>query len=317
MIKNWSKSKKILFYTGIGILSSSILASSICVGVVLSPNKYNLPTSFIDQSKTNQLDTYYDLYQDSLDEDLPSYSRKILAKKFAKEYFLEWFRTTSSSKWNVNKFGQPINAFCNSEQQAIMLYANYWGDFWNLELHQGKQPTDKLVRLKRDYFKGQKLEIRGEDYKYIQNALNRAVSPLNFVVYHGVEFMEVEFYDQLKDYISLNNDGSFNYKNTIGKTIETLGFISTTFEYQEAYSFSYGGDWINGGDKPPLKEPAIFKIYIEKGTKGVGYISDFVLNNNEVNTEKQTLLNIGSKFKILDVYKDSNGINIWTLKMIK
>ena len=50
-------------------------------------------------------------------------------------------------------------------------------------------------------------EIRGNDYKYLESALLKAIAPKQMIVYHGVEYMETEFYEQLKPYIQQTNSG--------------------------------------------------------------------------------------------------------------
>ena len=53
----------------------------------------------------------------------------------------------------------------------------------------------------------------GGGYIYISSALQKATAPEDLVVYHGVEFMEVEFYNQLKDYIVGNDKDGYDYSN--------------------------------------------------------------------------------------------------------
>ena len=292
----------------------------ITLGVIYSPTIYKIPnkSSYFTDDSSIPLSDYYDLYKQSLKYPDKAYALEVLCKRFSVLYQQHWYETLSSGKWNVDKNGKLINAYCNSEQQALMLYVNYWGDYWNYPLHQGKEPVSKVVSLNNKFFKNQHLEIRGSDYKFIESALAKGKAPMNFVVYHGVEFMETEFYDQLKDYIIQNPDGSYNYQNVIGKTIQTQGFLSCTFNYSIAKRFSSGSDWMFGGGglKPPLKESTVFKIYIEKGTPNVAYVSD-VLLNNEYDDEAQTMININSRFKILNITKDENGVNTWEIKMLK
>ena len=53
--------------------------------------------------------------------------------------------------------------------------------------------------------------IRGNDYHLISQALNKVPAcPENIVLYHGVEYMEEEFYDQLKNYIEKSSNKNNN-----------------------------------------------------------------------------------------------------------
>ena len=54
--------------------------------------------------------------------------------------FTPWYKSLTNSQWNKNSDGTFQNAYCESEQQALTLYANNWGHFWNSYLHQKLTP---------------------------------------------------------------------------------------------------------------------------------------------------------------------------------
>ena len=54
--------------------------------------------------------------------------------------FTPWYKSLTNSQWNKNSDGTFQNAYCESEQQALTLNANNWGNFWNSYLHQKLTP---------------------------------------------------------------------------------------------------------------------------------------------------------------------------------
>lgn len=167
-------------------------------------------------------------------------------------------------------------------------------------------------------FDGQELEIRGEDYKYVDTALEKldAIIKRDLIAYHGVEYQEIEFWDQLKNNITQNNDGSYDYSKCVGQTITSYGWISTSIDRNYAEPFVDGEDWTdNNIPKPPLKEPALFIIKIPKGYHGAAYIQGFNLAG-EVNKEFQVLIKRNSKLKITNWYKNDVGVNYFELDLI-
>ena len=59
----------------------------------------------------------------------------------------------------------------------------------------------------------------------------------------------------------------------------------------------------------------MFKIRVDKGNKGIGYISGFELVPGSVQGEGQFLIKKDSKFKILDIYKEGTT-NVFEVKLI-
>lgn len=234
-----------------------------------------------------------------------------------KNMYVDWYKSLSKADWNKDDKGQFINYYCNSEQQSIALYANCWGWFWNEALHHQQEPKNQNV----DFISldpGKTHEIRGSDWKFAQNALLRAVVPENIIVWHGVEYQEDEFWDQLKDYIKLNSDGTYDYSQTVGKTIQSYGFISTTFNKAEAYEFSGGVNFSigskNGEIHMPLKEKAVFEIKLRKNDKGAAYLADFDFAGT-TNNENQVLIQKDSKYKITNWHKDGD-VNIFDVDYV-
>lgn len=125
-------------------------------------------------------------------------------------------------------------------------------------------------------------------------------------MYHGVEWLEKEFLNQLKKYIKHNKNGK-NYSQTIGKTIESYGYISASLEKKYAYSFVDGKNWITNKIEPPLLEPAMFIINIKKGTKGVAWVSTPFTMMGHLNTEEQILIKRNTKYKITNWQKDKKA----------
>lgn len=170
-------------------------------------------------------------------------------------------------------------------------------------------------------------EVNRNGYKFLSSALQKATAPYDLVVYHGVEFMEVEFYDQLQEYIIGNEEDVYDYSNCVGKTITSYGFISTSLVQQYANSFFDWKPrpevWPNEGIIPnPLKVPVLFKINIPKGYIGAAYLSNFGFAGfPTTSTEEQVLIDRNCKFKITNVFqnvKNSKGdlINIFEVDLL-
>lgn len=224
-----------------------------------------------------------------------------------KEQFVDWYKNLTKEEFSKENF------YCNSEAQSIILYANKRGYFWNEYLHKRQEPPLEQEILSKP--------LRGSDYKYMEQALSRAIFPYNYKVYHGVEYQEDEFYDQLKNYIVKTENG-YSYENCIGKTITSYGFISTSISRDEALEYCDGyifndlsQEWGQGYFHLPLKEEVLFEINIPKGYIGAAYLADFVFCG-EKNPDKQVLINRNCSFKIINVYKE-NGKNIFELDLIK
>lgn len=285
-----------------------------------------LPLLSLSCKQENDKIVYYDIYEEikKSNKDLNDNQITELVLKKTNEFGIsnwkEWIDSLTYNDWNRNEDGTIKNLECNSERQALSLYSCSWGHFWNEFLHKNETPLDQEVDQKWINLpdKGQKdsFFIRGSDWQFIQQALERAISPVSIIVYHGVEYQEVEFWDQLKEFISYNEQTkSYDYSKCKNKTITTLGFISTSTDKGVVKYFSEGNDWTTNQIKPPLKEKVMFKIKVDKGTKGIGYISGFELIPGLVQREAQFLIKKDSKFKILDVYKEGDT-NIFEVKLI-
>ena len=238
-----------------------------------------------------------------------------------REQFVPWYESLTNATWNKDSNGNYENYHCDSEQQAIGLYSWNGGTFWNEALHKGKTPTNVTLTLKNmDRYKPH--EIRGEDYKLIDSALDKATYPEDGVLYHGVEYQEIEFYEQLKDFIVKTNNG-YDYSKTIGQTIQSYGWISTTLDYEYAKDFaedwrpSYENEWPSDiQENNPLKEKAMFIINIKKGYKGAAYLANFDFAGFGTGSqENQVLLKRNCKFKINNVKKE-NGINMFYVDLV-
>ncbi|MDE5617789.1 MAG: ADP-ribosyltransferase, partial [Ureaplasma sp.] len=256
--------------------------------------------------------SYFDLYQYLQDRKelnlLENWSNKIGI------YFNNnWYSNISDNPFELDSQIKGFkNYYCSSEAQAIMLYANCWGHFWNQWLHEGKIPPNQIVNKKfLQNSNSLNYEIRGSDFQYMELGISKAKSPsFDMVVWHGVEYMEVEFYEQLKSFILKDDDG-YDYSNCIGKIITSNGFISTTTMKDHAISFTDGNNWTNNTFSPPLKSNVAFKVKIPKNSSGVGYVSGFPLTSyklpsgfNPYNIEGQYIINRNSRFSIDNIYKE-------------
>lgn len=249
-------------------------------------------------------------------------SRKVneRANEIGLYYYKDWINSLTTNPWELGADGFVKNLFCTSERQAIALYGICWGHFWNIALHNQKEPENQMVHRRfinvPNLGDKQEIEVRGSDWKILQKSLLRAKTPFNITVYHGVEFMEIEFWDQLKNFITYDEDTKkYDYSNTVGKELHSYGFLSTTVDKQIALNFSNGNDWTTENLRPPLKESAIFKINIRKNTSGVGYISGFPVIDNLFQGEAQYLIKANSKFIIKKVSKEKD-INVFEMDMI-
>lgn len=167
----------------------------------------------------------------------------------------------------------------------------------------------------------------GGGYKYIENALNKqsAIAPTDMRLYHGVEYQEIEFYEQLKTFIKPSDKypNQLDYSECVGKTITTNGFISTSTFYDKnnLTRFCMGTNWTNDDNfEPPLKEPALFIIDVKKGQKGLAFVSNPFKMIDFVNQEHQVIININKQFKInkWEKRKDyyNNVINVFWLDLV-
>lgn len=245
-----------------------------------------------------------------------SYNFEKDSQKIAKSYN-EWINKLSYTDWEKNDDGKNKNAICKSEQQSLYMYLNQWGDFWNKFLHLQQEPKDTKRTLipNSGFLENVEYEINGNGYKYIISALEKAETKFDMQVFHGVEFMEVEFWDQLNKYVK-NGVNGLDFSKTIGQKIESYGFLSTTLDIKYAYPFVNGNDWTdNNISKPPLKEPTLFIINIKKNTKEVAYVSGYNFMDVAI-TEDQVLINKNKQYLIKDWYKDDKGVNIFTLDML-
>lgn len=287
-----SNNKKVLLTASI---SSCLLISAVTPIIITSCSAKNI--DYFNTTLRGQKYVDADLYaqQTGTTSSFNQYSRQM-----AKQYSQDWYNTLTSADWNINPTtNEPENLHCSSEKQALALYCNAWGDFWNVELHEGKTPTTKNNKMDGQVFPGKTLEIRGTDYQYISNALSRSSLPENTITYHGVEFMENEFYTQL----GLDKQTNVDFSKCVGKTIQSYGFISTTIKKSHAVNWSAGYNWIEDKDEPPFKEPFVFKIYIPKNIKGTAFVSWFDFVGTE-NYEDQILIDRNSKYEIVNYYKE-------------
>ena len=315
-----NKTKIILTSTLASIPVLSI--SSACIYVYVHNNKVQyfntlLNNKYVPENLNNQ--KYIDIqkYVDELITPFKEYDLVQASKDLGTYYSKEWFDSLSSGNWNYKNPGDkvPENLYCNSAKQAVGLYAVEWGDFWNVALHKQQTPVDTEIES-QSFFPNNKLKVRGNDYKLIQQALQKSSLKENTVVYHGVEFMENEFYDQLKQFIKQDNNNNYDYSDCVGKEITSYGFLSTSLDKAKSKDYSVGEDWTDNGTlKPPLKSPFCFKIFIPKNIKGAGYISYFDFIDGVQNYEDQIMINKDSTFKIINYYKEGD-VNFFDLILL-
>lgn len=246
------------------------------------------------------------------------------SNQFGNKYWKTWIQNLGTQKdWDVDENNKYINLFCDTPRQALQLYTNCFGHFWNVALHKKEIPTNSFVEKRFFDFAGNDMiakvqnlnEIRGGDYIFLDQILNlsSAFAPLNLIVYHGVEFMETEFKSMLG--FSENEIVNFDLIK-IGSVIQNYGFLSTTTNYNNALNFSTGHNWINNKLEPPLDEACIFKIKIPYLSSGIAYVSGFDINNNFSNEDAQILIKRYSKFRIDKVSKIDDK-NILEMTMIE
>lgn len=248
-----------------------------------------------------------------------------ICDKWGETYYLDWW-SNKLSRADFTNLQWRSDLYCDTEIQALTMYTVEWGDFWNYYLHHQESYVTKNHKMQGNFCDGQTKKIRFDDYKLVSSALSKAPSwPTNLVVYHGVEYMEQEFYDQLKNYIVENGNGTYDYSKCIGKEITTYGFISTTFEKYHALDYCTGNIWTtdtnqinelfpNGYDKNnlnylPLKSYAAFKINIPKGSKNLAYVSGMPGANGYENPERQVLIDRNTRFRIDNVHTEKNSLN--------
>ena len=113
-------------------------------------------------------------------------------------HFNDWYNSLTKHPWNY-KDNKLENYYCESEQQGIFMYANQRGYYWNEYLHKNEIPPNQEVALPFGGLKNP-FPVRGTDFQYVFDALNKDSTkwPYDYVVYHGVEYQEIEFWDQLK-----------------------------------------------------------------------------------------------------------------------
>ncbi len=329
------KKKKIIIITS-SIFASLILVAAITTPILLLRKTINFNIRYQDYMNSDQfLDFGKELKRQnpSLNETSMWKEMKMVSNGFGHKFYDNWFDSLTYKGWSYNDDGFLNNLFCSSQRQALFLYLNCWGHFWNVDLHKGITNVPNSFQRKNyfdyanisKYIKGDDIEIRGMDYQYIDSCINNTESPINFVVYHGLEFMENEFYDQLKNRIKDSSNG-LDFSQCIGSTITNYGFLSTTTYKEQALNYSNGFNWLDN-DKlmPPLKEPSIFKIEIPYQTSGIVYVSDFgffkeehqgVIYNSWPNHEMQIMIKRNSTFIITHWNKNNQGINEFTLRMI-
>ena len=207
--------------------------------LIIFPILTTLPLLNLSCKQENDKTVYYDIYEEIKKENKDLNDKQIteLVLKKTNEFGLsnwkEWIDSLTYNDWNRNEDGTIKDLECSSERQAIALYGCSWGHFWNEFLHKGQMPPNQEIDKKwinlpnlenKDSF-----HLRGNDWQFVQKALERAVSPVSIIIYHGVEYQEVEFWDQLKDFITYNEKTkSYDYSKCKNKTITTLGFISTS-----------------------------------------------------------------------------------------
>ena len=223
--------KKTLFTT---LSCSSIIALTLTVPIIATSCKSETTTNNSSTSNlqlfNDELDgvPYIDLYKYATQG---NYDIHKASKGLGHAYSTNWYNSLGDAgNWNYAKPGDkiPENLYCSTKKQALALYLCNAGEFWNVELHENKIPTDKKdyyvgQKLGAYLFEGERLDIRGTDYEYISESLVDASIPSNTVVYHAVEFMEKEFYTQLQQYIRQNSDGSYDYSKCVNQTITSYG----------------------------------------------------------------------------------------------
>ena len=260
-------------------------------------------------------DNYPDSDQVEFNKLISNQSNKIFLKPYQ-----NWINSLTNSPWDLDENGTVKNLYCYSERQALALYSSCWGHFWNIPLHLNQEPKDQMLNKKfiniPNIDNKNELEVRGNDWKKLQGALERAISPWNLIVYHGVEFMENAFWNQLEQFITYDETNkNYDYSNVVGKQIHSYGFLSTTTNKDIAKKFSQGYDWVEENIKLPLKEKGMFKIKIKQGTSGVAYISGFNIVNGVVESESQFLIKADTKFNITNISKEAD-INVFEMEMI-
>ncbi|MBR3571316.1 MAG: hypothetical protein IKL15_01445 [Mycoplasmataceae bacterium] len=173
-----------------------------------------LPLLSLSCKQENDKTVYYDIYEEIKKENKDLNDKQITelvlekTNEFGISNWKEWIDSLTYNDWNRNEDGTITNLECSSERQAISLYSCSWGHFWNEYLHKGQFPPDQEIDKKwinlPNLENKNSFHLRGGDWQFIQQALERAISPVSIIIYHVVKYQEVEFWDQLKDFITYN-----------------------------------------------------------------------------------------------------------------
>ncbi len=349
--------KKLILGLSIMTIGAVSLATGLSFYFINKNHQHEKKIEFNDYKNNNNFLDFNKFYEEqgvhksNLEEKVSTAS-----KEFGQKFYKSWFDNLSFQEFKEKNGAifhddNSYKLFCDSERQALQLYTKAGGHYWNEFLHNQLEipefkdyPTEVFKYLspvldKQTYPFS---TIRGNDSEYLKSAISKGTSPINMVVYHGVEFMEREFPQQLSEFIHSDSIGGVNFQSCIGQTITSYGFLSTTTVRSNAILWSQGENWTktdsngNHPKEPPFGKSVCFKILIPEGTSGVSYVSDFNIMNYDkkekndhkniyrddsgrfmdLNDEEQIMISPNKKYKIIDVSPVNDNCEMFTIEII-
>lgn len=235
--------------------------------------------------------------------------------------YQNWFNNLSNHNWNYDDNNQISNYICQSEVQAVGLYASNHGFIWNECLENECQTNHYSCETIVELDKNMAHNISNQDRSFLFSALQKAYSPYELCVYHPVQYDEISWFSQLKKYL-FHIGQNYLYYGCIHKFITNSSFLSCTLQLNQAIDYlNYLPKTIYHA-KPelnPLKEPVIFKINIPKNHFGVAYLGNFSFAGLHGSNLQQVILQPNMKFYISKIApKIINGklVNLFELSLV-
>ena len=232
-----------------------------------------------------------------------------------------WFNQLSVHNWDYDTNHEINDYLCQSEAQAVGLYASNHGFIWNECLENHCQKHHYSYETISELDNEESHIIDNQDYNFLLSALQKAHSPYELCVYHPVQYDEIQWFNQLKRYL-LHLGSNYLYYRCVHKYLTSSSFLSCTLQLNEAMNYlNYVPHQIYH-TKPvlnPLKEPVIFKIRIPQNHIGVAYLGNFSFMGLHSSNLQQVILQPNMQFYISKVgMKIINGrlINLFELTLV-
>lgn len=270
----------------------------------------------------------------------PTKSLTEICNEYSEQYQQDFFKYLSYTYHNYLDKDKCVDLHCHSEAEAVVMWAYGPGyEVWNTLLHNGNGSTQTLDDATQDvkarigvpkpgvsmysddgFVELTDLDVKPQDYTYLDSALKHTKSCKKLQVYHGYEYNETELASFIKQTSGIDiSSTSYEDAKKIdlscfnGKSYTDWGYCATSFDHDMALG------WACGDTTDTIVPFLDIELDDDVDCAYISYTKRAYFDNIYLGweNEHQLLINRKMPLEIKSVSLDkTQGKNILTLKLV-